>query len=81
MRHQTQRGLYDPHTRSIGATPSTIVFAEAIFDPCRTLVEFSRAKIEGLSMIRLSNLTDRFGTAGSLLLAALPLLALGALAH
>lgn len=32
-------------------------------------------------MIRLSNLTDRFATAGSLLLAALPLLAIGALAH
>ena len=32
-------------------------------------------------MIRLSNLTDRFASAGSLLLAALPLLAMGALAH
>ncbi len=32
-------------------------------------------------MIRLSNLTDRFSAAGSLLLAALPLLAMGALAR
>ena len=32
-------------------------------------------------MIRLSNLTDRCASAGSLLLAALPLLAMGALAH
>lgn len=32
-------------------------------------------------MIKLSNLTDRVATAGSLLLAALPLLAMGALAH
>jgi hypothetical protein len=32
-------------------------------------------------MIKLSNLTDHFATAGTLLLAALPLLALGAFAH
>ena len=32
-------------------------------------------------MIRLTKLTDQFATAGSLLLAALPLLAIGALAH
>ncbi len=32
-------------------------------------------------MIRLSIITDRFATAGTLLLAALPLLAIGALAH
>ncbi len=32
-------------------------------------------------MNRLTNLTERFATAGSFLLAALPLLAIGALAH
>ena len=32
-------------------------------------------------MIRLSNITDRFATAGLMLMAALPLLAVGALAH
>ena len=32
-------------------------------------------------MIRLTTLTDRVSAAGSLLLAALPLLAMGALAH
>ena len=81
MRHTSLEALYVPHTRSSGATPSTIVFAEAIFDPCRTLGELARAKKRDFSVIRLSNLTDRFATAGSLLLAALPLLAIGALAH
>ncbi len=33
------------------------------------------------NMNNLSNLTDRFATAGTLLLAALPLLALGAFGH
>ena len=32
-------------------------------------------------MIRLSNITERFANAGLLLMAALPLLAIGALAH
>ena len=32
-------------------------------------------------MIRLFNMTDRFATAGMMLMAALPLLAVGALAH
>ena len=33
------------------------------------------------TMIRLSNITERFANAGLLLMAALPLLAIGALAH
>ena len=32
-------------------------------------------------MIKLFNMTDRFATAGTLLLAVIPLIAVGALAH
>ena len=58
-----------------------IVFAEAIFDPRRTLLDLAREKRGTIGMIRLTTLTDRFAAAGSLLLAALPLLAMGALAR
>ena len=57
------------------------MFLEAKSDPKSDPYGTQAGKKRDFSMIRLSNLTDRFSAAGSLLLAALPLLAMGALAH
>ena len=71
-----------PLTRSSGATPSTIVFAEAKFGlkigPWRN---DPRDKRGTRTVTTLTTMTERLATAGTLLLAVLPLVAFSAFAR